>query len=979
MSDMPDAARPEPDDPAAVARQGAALRQGRRVDESVRYLSKAMLRHPGGLAIRYELALSLRWQGEHAQSLALVEEILAAEPAHKPALYARVDTLMQARDFDAALEAARQMLARFPGDPAALAKKGEALRQGRRVDESIRHLSEALRRHPDNLPIKHELAVSLHWNGEHAESLVLTEEVLVAAPSHKPALYARVEILTRMKDFAAAAAAGAALSERHPDEWQAQLRHAVALRHAGDPLGARGIIERILARPDALQPQARARLRVEASRCLTDRGEIRAALEAVRAALKEAPGSREAVVQAIQLERFALDHTAALRLCDEGLARWPDDDGIVRQKVTTLMQAGDMTGAQAALAASRHPHADLWIGLDLDLRHFDHARGRLDEQIAKGEGLSPALQRLEIRLLRNEGRADDAHARMLAYWNRNAGSPEAAALVVNGLVSTERIEEAEAFAAGLPDALRDHTAVRRALAHLALTLSDIETSTDLLIEDARHAPSLLDHVRRLVAAAGRWGFGTAPSRAVMARLEHLLAEAEHRLPDFTLGVLRAQVAMGTSAWAELLTRTGRACGQSPRDIQLLALKARAQFETEEFARSLAATETVLSHNPADVAALKLRHELFFVFGDAEGGAAFLIEQICSGALPAEHWIWMARYIPLVDRLTGLREWIARHAALQSPDVSNATRLARYFLRHEDDPTRLAPSSYPRYRPLSGEDLHDLFAAAEAGQSEPGTPSAAGLIAWQLQGEARADRAAWLARAQYATYLHRVIGPRNVCRDARLAFERSDAFAELEERMRSRVPTLIVGTHLGIGNLIFRGSYFQNTAFLVSSVTRHEDLNSNYEIILPTDRLAAARIVKCLKGGMSVFSTPDFPAEANTKAGFRSEAAGSLFGVRCTLLDTVPKVAQALGVPIYWMQALRSGTDVRVDVRRMADALPDEDTDSWAARWAQDYLDLLAGVMTSGADNQNFSSVMYRYLMLKKDDLSLARHNYESTT
>lgn len=355
---------------------------------------------------------------------------------------------------------------RAPEDPAVLAKQGAALRQSRRVDESVRYLSKALLRHPGSLPIKHELAVSLLWQGEHAQSLELVDEILAAVPSHKPALYARVEVLTRMRNFAAAAAAGAVLSDMHPDEWQAQLRHAVALRHAGDPLRARDIIERILARPGALQPQARARLRVEASRCLVETGEIRAALEAVRAALQEAPDSREAAVQAIQLERFALDHTSALRLCDEALARWPDDEGFVRQKAVTLAQAGDMSGVEAALAASSHRHADLWIGLDLDLRRFDHARGRLDERIAKGEALSPALQRLEIRLLRNEGRADDAHARMLAYWNRNAGYPEAAALVVNGLVSTERIEEAEAFAAGLPDALRDHTAVRRALAIL---------------------------------------------------------------------------------------------------------------------------------------------------------------------------------------------------------------------------------------------------------------------------------------------------------------------------------------------------------------------------------------------------------------------------------------------------------------------------------------------------------------------------------
>ena len=214
-------------------------------------------------------------------------------------------------------------------------------------------------------------------------------------------------------------------------------------------------------------------------------------------------------------------------------------------------------------------------------------------------------------------------------------------------------------------------------------------------------------------------------------------------------------------------------------------------------------------------------------------------------------------------------------------------------------------------------------------------------------------------------------------DIDLRFEWSEASAELEERMRSRVPTLIVGTHLGPGNMVFRESYFRNTAFLMSSVTRHEELNNRYEIIRTTDRLAAARIVKCLKGGMSVFSTPDFPAETNARPGFRSEAVGSLFGVSCTLLDTVPKVAQALGVPIYWLQALRSGTKVRVDVRRMAGPLPEEDTATWSARWAQDYLDLLAGVMTSGADNQNFSSVMYRYLMLKRSDLRFARREPEA--
>ncbi|WP_141687900.1 hypothetical protein [Stappia indica] len=866
-------------------------------------------------------------------------------------------------------------------DPASVLSKGIALRQGRHLAESIRVLRDGALRHPASLAIRHELAVSLHWNGEHAESLALTGEVLAAEPAHKPALYARVEILTQMKAFAEAAAAGAVLARAYPAEWQAQLRHALALRRAGKPQQAREIIGRVLARADPLPPQARAKLQVEASRCLTDVGETRAALEAVRAALEEAPDSREAVFQAIGLERLALDHTAALLLCDEALARWPDDEGLVRQKAVTLTQAGDMSGVEAVLSASRHRHADLWIGLDLDLRRFDRARQRLDAQIAKGEEITPALQRLAIRLLQGEGRHEEAHARLLAYWNRDRTSPDGAALVLNRLIAGERVEEAKAFAAGLSDELKRHTAVRRVLAHLQLTLSEVEAFADLLIEDARQAPSILDHVTRLVSAAGRWGFGTAPSRAIMAGLEHLLAEAESRLPEFTLDVLRAHVAMGTSAWAELAERAERACGQSPRDVLLLALKGRAEFETGRFDRALATTCAVLARHPAHVASLLLRHELFFVFGDAEGGAAFLVEQVCSGALPEERWIWMVRYLRILDPSPGLSRLIAAHAGDGEPKRSNAARLAHYFRQYEDDPTGKAPSPYPRFRPLGGEDLRDLFAAAESGEAEPGLPTAAGVVAWHLQGrgegEASADGQAWLARAQHATYLHRVIGPRNVRPDIDLRFEWSEAAAELEERMRSRVPTLIVGTHLGPGNMVFRESYFRNTAFLMSSVTRHEELNNRYEIIRTTDRLAAARIVKCLKGGMSVFSTPDFPAETNARPGFRSEAVGSLFGVSCTLLDTVPKVAQALGVPIYWLQALRSGTKVRVDVRRMAGPLPEEDTATWSARWAQDYLDLLAGVMTSGADNQNFSSVMYRYLMLKRSDLRFARREPEA--
>src|SRR5690606_33484176 len=130
-----------------------------------------------------------------------------------------------------------------------------------------------------------------------------------------------------------------------------------------------------------------------------------------------------------------------------------------RQKVLTLWPAGDMTGMEAVLSASRHRHADLWIGLDLDLGRLERARGRLDEQSAKGEALTPALQRLEIRLLQGEGRHDDAHARLLAFWNRDTASPDGAALVLNRLIAGERIEEAEAFAAGLSDELKRHTAV----------------------------------------------------------------------------------------------------------------------------------------------------------------------------------------------------------------------------------------------------------------------------------------------------------------------------------------------------------------------------------------------------------------------------------------------------------------------------------------------------------------------------------------
>lgn len=99
-------------------KQAAVLRQLQRPAEAVALLSPLLEAAPGVLALRHELALSLRLAGAVAESRDLLDATRAQFPAHRGTLVAQIDTLVDMGDQEALVALAQAGL-RSLDDPTA--------------------------------------------------------------------------------------------------------------------------------------------------------------------------------------------------------------------------------------------------------------------------------------------------------------------------------------------------------------------------------------------------------------------------------------------------------------------------------------------------------------------------------------------------------------------------------------------------------------------------------------------------------------------------------------------------------------------------------------------------------------------------------------------------------------------------------------------------------------------------------------------
>lgn len=950
-------------------RFGVELRQSNELEASISHFAELASKYPDHLRILLELSIAQRLDGQFDQSIATTERILTIDNDHRPAQLARLDTLIQQRSLSAAQQAVDALLVNYPQDPTILTKKAIVLRLAGKSEEAVTHLRAALKEHPRQLSMSIELSVCLRLVGKHNESLQVLDTILASEPNARGALFARIDTLMHAQNFEAAVDGARLARERLPMETEAVLRHAMALRQGGDATAARTEIENLLlaADVDPIPTDVERRLRLELHRCCIDMHDLRSASAGIERALRNFPKNQDVYAQVITCARLALNISRALDLCDQALDIWPGNLRFEREQVSMLIAAGDLMAAGRVLDASRSGHADLRIRLFISQRQFSKAHGCLNELNPSEKTSNYLRDRLEVQIFRSEGRTKTARAKLEKLLEIDSEIPDAAAALINILASTGEHLDALDFARGLPASVTSKNNFQLAYANARQLSGDIVRATEIAVHLARNSMSALESIKRLVTTAGQWGFGTIASRHVMTELDHLLMDLANRLPDITLTILNLHRAVGTGDWNTALALSEKACAVSPRDLTLRIHLARATMELGDQDRAIKIVDSVLLRSPTMQAAIELREVLFFAQGDIKNGLSFLIDKLSRGEMALSPKV--GNYFLFSRRGEDLQHILEKELQHMGQDAPLWLRNLKNLIDGKPRENATSGISHPRYLRLTEQDLAGLYSDDGTDHTDPMHLLPEAIAAWSLQKGPEQHCMPWIKQAIRATHAFQTILRRNCVDGCHLPLEMTDGLREVQKRLHNREPTLLVGSHSGIPNLISLTPHLPNLTYLTDAAPTDPTLLDRYDCISVAEGQAAVQLIKRLRNGGSVYATPDFPMELKLHASISTAATGKLFGVTCRLVDTIPKISYALKLATYWVQPHIVAGNIIPDVRRMSDVLPNEGQSEWLVRWSQEYLDLIANLLTSGAENQNLLSPMNRYLTMMQPRLS----------
>lgn len=266
---------------------------------------------------------------------------------------------------------------------------------------------------------------------------------------------------------------------------------------------------------------------------------------------------------------------------------------------------------------------------------------------------------------------------------------------------------------------------------------------------------------------------------------------------------------------------------------------------------------------------------------------------------------------------------------------------------------------------SAEYLEVLFDFERGLGSTPALPFSEATLAWSLCKEPTGSFPEWYARACQATFAYGLLSRMRPRLEDLLCWVDPIDLGHLGECFQHQRPALIATSHNGPMTYVALSQHHPDIHYLANIAGDPvAPLYTGKPIFFEGDHLhVAALIVKALQKGHSVMLTPDGPASYLARATPSSAATGDIFGVPCALPNTVPKLAQELRVPVFFLQTKWRLGRIFLDITRMADPEPGEPSQAWYDRWAQEYLDGVAAVMQSGPENQNLYAPLWRHLLL----------------
>lgn len=949
----------------AQLRKGVTLRQAKDLDASVGHLTQLAVRHPEHLSILQELLISQRLRGDREHSNETAQRILAIDPSHRLAAVVRLDELIQKRELIRARNAADMLLLEHPNDQLILLRKATILRLMGDLGEAKTHLEDALLHHPDAVPLLIEFSVCCRLCGDYAQSLAVLDRILSADHASRSALLAKIDTYMTARDFSAAAESARLARDRLPNDGEAVFRHAKALRLSGRARDARSEIEAALhpASEVILVGDTEPRLMLELSRCLLEMLDLRGATEVIDRTLHKFPKNQDLMLYGLSCARQSLNISRALTLCDEALTIWPGNTRFERERISLLIASGDMISAQQALEASQTPHEDLRLRLLIAMRKFEEARTCLKAIRSKADN-SATHDRLEAQILSAEGRTEAALAKLAALQQVEKNEPSVAATLITMLANAGEIDQAMELFRGLAPGVASKSETQRAYAHALRMAGDFKQSTAVVMRDARASLLIEYAVKQLASLAGLWGFGSMQSQHIMEQLDLLLDDVADRFPDFTLRTLRLHRAVEMADWDVAFDLARQLCAESPRDFVLSATMARASLEIGEIEQAVTIVEPVLVRSPAMSVAIAVRAALFFVQGNVDGGLHFLLDKLEHDDLALSPRV--AEYFLLTRRADDLRPIVQRQLARAGGDVPHWLQDLLYQITGMPRAKITSRSSHSTFSPMTQQDIDGVVSTVTDLRADSSYRSVEAAVAWGLQERPSQNRSAWIKRAMRATHVFQTVTRRSPDEGCFLPIEQTEALTSLQARLQAHEPTLLVATHLGVPFSLTLSPRLPNVTYVLDAQATNQRMNDRHDRILATEGQAAVRIIKRLRRGGGVLMTPDFPVEMKWSPNVPCLSTGTLFDVPCRLVDTVPKISQAMQVPIFWIQPRSLGKTIVPDIRRMSEARVGETQASWLARWTQEYLDLVAEVLLSKPEDQNLLSPINRYLALMRN-------------
>jgi tetratricopeptide (TPR) repeat protein len=426
-----------------------------RGDASVTFpdpLALALDSEATGSALHVNRAGIARAEGRHSEAVAEYRLALASDPRNATARYDLGMLLAAGGDLAGAkseLEEARRLQ---PDNPSVVAALARVLAASGAEQEALPLFRRSVELDPDWAVGHLQLAAALARATRHAEARDAYDRALELDPASTAARLGRAEVLLEISRPAAATEDLEAVLRSEPDNARASLRLGEARQRLGEADAALAAFE--VALKGRLEPLERTAALLGAGNLLVESGDLDAAVERYREALKLTPGldpaesNLAAVLMMLGRDEEAISHYGAL------LARQPANVRIRTYRAQLLLRHGRIEDALAdfddILAREpRTPAAHLGAAAALQMAgRWGEARRRLEDSVARLPQeplLAEALARLLASCPEPALRDGDRALRLASDLMTADRSPDRAETLAMALAATGRFEEAAAL------------------------------------------------------------------------------------------------------------------------------------------------------------------------------------------------------------------------------------------------------------------------------------------------------------------------------------------------------------------------------------------------------------------------------------------------------------------------------------------------------------------------------------------------------